>query len=115
MMSYDPIEMVSASLAASNAIFEFKGDIALCNLASVNLAKFVNMSPQQKESFMYLLVRSADNAIDNSFYVNPLGEKHSFNHRNLGIGTSNYANVLASAMKKIPKYLKKHLKTKISP
>lgn len=97
MMSYDPIEMVSASLAASNAIFEFKGDIALCNLASVNLAKFVNMSPQQKESFMYLLVRSADNAIDNSFYVNPLGEKHSFNHRNLGIGTSNYANVLASA------------------
>ena len=53
-------------------------------------------TPQDKFRFMYLLVRSADNAIDNSFYINPLGKKHSENHRNLGIGTSNYANFLAS-------------------
>lgn len=97
MMSYEPITMKSSSLVGDSAVFEFEGDIALCNLASVNLMKFIELTPAQKEVFMLLLVRSADNAIDNSFYVNPLGKKHSFNHRNLGIGTSNYANMLASA------------------
>ena len=96
MMSYNPIRQVSATLINGKASFEFEGDIALCNLASVNLAKWIALTPEQKESFMYLLVKSADNAIDNSFYVNPLGERHSKAHRNLGIGTSNYANVLAS-------------------
>ena len=96
MMSYDPITLKSSSLVDDKAVFEFEGDIALCNLASINLAEYVKLTPAQKEVFMLLLVRSADNAIDNSFYVNPLGRKHSLNHRNLGIGTSNYANVLAS-------------------
>ena len=97
MMSYEPITMKSSSLIGDSAVFEFEGDIALCNLASINLMKFIELTPMQKEAFMLLLIRSADNAIDNSFYVNPLGRKHSFNHRNLGIGTSNYANMLASA------------------
>lgn len=96
MMSYNPIRQVTSTLINGKASFEFDGDIALCNLASVNLAKWITLTPEQKESFMYLLVKSADNAIDNSFYVNPLGERHSKSHRNLGIGTSNYANVLAS-------------------
>lgn len=95
-MSYDPIKLKSISLAASTAVYEYEGDIALCNLASINLMKWITLSPTEKFQFMYLLVRSADNAIDNSFYVNPLGRKHSFAHRNLGIGTSNYANFLAS-------------------
>lgn len=95
-MSYDPITLKSSSLVDDKAVFEFEGDIALCNLASINLAEYVKLTPAQKEVFMLLLVRSADNAIDNSFYVNPLGRKHSLNHRNLGIGTSNYANILAS-------------------
>ena len=96
MMSYEPITLKDSSSIGDSASFTFEGDIALCNLASVNLAEFTKMTPKQKETFMLLLVRSADNAIDNSFYVNPLGKKHSFNHRNLGIGTSNYANVLAT-------------------
>ena len=96
MMSYEPITLKDSSSIGDSASFTFEGDIALCNLASVNLAEFTKMTPKQKEIFMLLLVRSADNAIDNSFYVNPLGKKHSFNHRNLGIGTSNYANVLAT-------------------
>ena len=98
MMSYDPIELVESGLDANdNARFTYKGDIALCNLASINLAKWIELpTAEAKQEFMYLLVKSADNAIDNSFYVNPLGRKHSLNHRNLGIGTSNYANVLAT-------------------
>ena len=97
MMSYDPIIQTSATLSNSESHFTFSGDIALCNLASINLMAWTKLSsPEEKYKFMYLLVRSADNAIDNSFYINPLGKKHSENHRNLGIGTSNYANFLAS-------------------
>lgn len=96
-MSYDPIVQTSATLSNSESHFTFSGDIALCNLASINLMAWTKLSsPEEKYKFMYLLVRSADNAIDNSFYINPLGKKHSENHRNLGIGTSNYANFLAS-------------------
>lgn len=96
MMSYDPIVLTKSSLQNNEAVFSFKGDIALCNLASINLIKWVALTQEGKEDFMYLLVKSADNAIDNSFYVNPLGQKHSVAHRNLGIGTSNYANLLAT-------------------
>ena len=96
-MSYDPIELVKRSLLDGKAVFEYTGDIALCNLASINLMSWVTMSQSEKEAYMYLLVKSADNAIENSFYVNPLGERHSKAHRNLGIGTSNYANMLASS------------------
>jgi len=97
MMSYDPIVQTSATLSNSESHFTFSGDIALCNLASINLMAWTKLSsPEEKYKFMYLLVRSADNTIDNSFYINPLGKKHSENHRNLGIGTSNYANFLAS-------------------
>jgi len=76
---------------------EYTGDIALCNLASHNLAKWVKMNNVEKEQNSYLLVKSMDNAIDVSYYANPLGRKHSFEHRNIGVGFSNYANVLASA------------------
>lgn len=96
MMSYEPIKLKSVELVGENSVYMYEGDIALCNLASINLMKWIALSPAEKYKFMYLLIRSADNAIDNSFYVNPLGRKHSFAHRNLGIGTSNYANFLAS-------------------
>jgi len=83
-MSYDTVEGVG------------KGDIGLCNLASKNLMKWTTFTSEQKEEAMYLLVKSADNAIDNSFYANEAGLRHSQRHRNLGIGVSNYANWLAS-------------------
>lgn len=97
MMSYEPIELVESKVTEEGATFSYKGDIALCNLASINLVKWIELPNEKaKYDFMYLLVKSADNAIDNSFYINPLGKRHSLHHRNLGIGTSNYANVLAS-------------------
>ena len=73
----------------------FDGDIALCNLASFNLTKWYHLSPSEKESNAYTLVKSMDNCIDNSFYSNKYGYNHSMAHRNLGIGVSNYANLLA--------------------
>lgn len=74
---------------------KFEGDVALCNLASINLAKWILLSPEEKRRQAYILVRSMDNSIDNSFYSNRYGRHHSFQHRNIGIGVSNYANVIA--------------------
>jgi ribonucleoside-diphosphate reductase alpha chain len=95
-MNYDPITQVKAELITTTSQFTFDGDIALCNLLAVNLIKWVSFTDKQKEEEIYLMVKSADNAIDNSFYINPLGEKHSKQWRNIAIGVSNYANVLAT-------------------
>jgi len=102
MPNFKPITHIEDDLITSlnNGVYldrRYSGDVALCNLSSVNLIKWVSMSPSEKSSFMFLLVRSMDNAIDNSFYSNALGRHHSMTHRNLGIGVSNYANMLASA------------------
>lgn len=75
---------------------KYTGDIALCNLSSINLVGWVKLTPQEKEELMLNLVTSMDNAIDVATYANNLGKKHSMEHRNLGIGQSNYANLLAS-------------------
>ena len=74
-----------------------EGDIGLCNLSSINIMSWATLpTPKDKEDFMYLLVKSGDNAIDVSFYANEAGKRHSEAHRNLAIGVSNYANWLAS-------------------
>lgn len=99
--NFDAISHISDDLVTSQNVGtymerRYTGDVALCNLASVNLAHWVTKSPLEKRAFMLLLVTSMDNAIDNSFYSNELGRVHSFAHRNLGIGVSNYALILAS-------------------
>jgi len=85
------------TLVNNSAQFSFNGDLGLCNLASINLMIWITLTnTKDKEQFAYTLVSSADNAITNSFYVNPLGNKHSNNWRDIGIGVSNYANMLAT-------------------
>lgn len=96
MPNFEPIKHLRDTLVNGQMVREYDGDIALCNLASVNIMKWVLLNSNEKQVFMKLLVTSMDNAIDVSFYANPLGKKHSFNHRNLGIGVSNYANWLAT-------------------
>lgn len=96
MPNFEPIKHLRDTLVNGQMIREYDGDIALCNLSSVNIMKWVILSSTEKRAFMKLLVTSMDNAIDVSFYANPLGKKHSMNHRNLGIGVSNYANWLAT-------------------
>lgn len=99
--NFTAIEHIEDKLVTEEAkqtmIREYGGDIALCNLSSKNLAIWVTLTPEQKAASMALTVRSADNSIDTSFYSNPLGRVHSEQHRNIGIGTSNYANMLATA------------------
>ena len=97
--NFETIKFKSSKLITTDGVEEvvntFTGDIALCNLASFNLTKWYSLTPAEKERNAYILVRSMDNAIDTSFYSNKYGRRHSFNHRNIGIGVSNYANLLA--------------------
>ena len=96
MPNFKSITHVSDTLVNNVLTRQYEGDIALCNLSSVNIALWVNKTPEQKAIFMTKLVRAMDNAITTSFYSNKLGYKHSHEHRNLGIGVSNYANWLAT-------------------
>ena len=71
------------------------GEIALCNLSSINAVKFMELSEEQKERLIYNLLRASDNLIDYAFYPVPEGELSNKNRRNIGVGVSNYAHYLA--------------------
>jgi ribonucleoside-diphosphate reductase alpha chain len=71
------------------------GEIALCNLSSLNLVVWHEATEEEKQLIIATLVRGLDNAVDVANY--PVKEaKYSNNlYRYLGIGVSNYANYLA--------------------
>ena len=72
------------------------GEIALCNLSSINLVKWVTLSDEEKHDLIRNLLRASDNMIDSQFYPIADGEVANKMRRPIGIGVSNYANLLAS-------------------
>lgn len=72
------------------------GEIALCNLASINLVEWDKLHLTQKEELALIIIRGMDNTIDIARYPVPEGQYSNKQYRFLGIGTSNYANYLAS-------------------
>ena len=72
------------------------GEIGICNLISVNLVKWFEFSDKKKEEFMYNLLRGCDNIIDTQFYPVAEGEFSNKKNRPIGVGVTNYANLLAS-------------------
>lgn len=75
------------------------GELSLCNLASINLAKWGFSSDEIKNDSISILVRALDNSIDVADYPVIEGLYTNKKYRYLGIGVLNYANYLA--MKKI--------------
>lgn len=71
------------------------GEIALCNLSSINLEKWDELDEAAKTKLVDNLLRASDNMIENSFYPVPDGELSNKLRRPIGIGVSNYANYLA--------------------
>lgn len=71
------------------------GEIALCNLASVNLLAFGKLSQKKKRDLIYDLVSTMDNTIDLADYPVMEGMNSNLQYRYLGIGVNNYANYLA--------------------
>lgn len=71
------------------------GETGICNLASVNLVTWAEMSDKEKKEFCYTLLRGCDNIIDTQFYPVKEGEVSNKKNRPIGIGVLNYANLLA--------------------
>ena len=71
------------------------GEIALCNLASINLVEWAKLKPQEKQDLAYIVVRGMDNTVDLAHYPVLEAKNSNKQYRFLGIGASNYANYLA--------------------
>lgn len=75
------------------------GEIALCNLSSINLEKWFYMNEDQKWKLVRTLVRALDNTVDIANYPVKEGKNSNLMYRYLGIGVLNQTNYLA--LKKI--------------
>jgi|FLOH01.1.fsa_nt_gi ribonucleoside-diphosphate reductase alpha chain len=71
------------------------GEIALCNLSSVNLEKWFYMTEDEKWALIRTIVRALDNTVDVANYPVKEGKFSNLMYRYLGIGVLNYANYLA--------------------
>ena len=75
------------------------GEIALCNLSSVNAEKWFYMTDEQKWQLVRTMVRGLDNTVDVANYPVKEGKNSNLMYRYLGIGILNQTNYLA--LKKI--------------
>lgn len=71
------------------------GEIALCNLSSVNLERWFYMNKEEKWALIRTLVRGLDNTVDVANYPVKEGKNSNMMYRYLGIGVLNLANYLA--------------------
>ena len=71
------------------------GEIALCNLSSVNLERWYYMKTDEKWELIRTLVRGLDNTVDVANYPVKEGKHSNLMYRYLGIGVLNYTNYLA--------------------
>lgn len=71
------------------------GEISLCNLASINLAKWGFENSETQQEIIDIVVRGMDNTIDIADYPVQEGKITNKKYRYLGIGVLNFANYLA--------------------
>lgn len=71
------------------------GEIALCNLTSINAEKWFYMSDEEKWACIRTLVRGLDNTVDVANYPVKEGKNSNMMYRYLGIGILNQTNYLA--------------------
>jgi ribonucleoside-diphosphate reductase alpha chain len=71
------------------------GEIALCNLSSLNAEKWFYMDEEQKWQTVRTMVRGLDNTVDVANYPVKEGKNSNLMYRYLGIGILNQTNYLA--------------------
>lgn len=71
------------------------GDMALCNLASVNLVEYLKLDDQGRDNLAMLTVRALDDAISNGDCPIAEGTISNTLYRYIGVGVMNAANALA--------------------
>ncbi len=72
-------------------------EIAVCNLASINLRKFVDVETRTYDlkglsSVTKILVRNLNRVIDRNFYPVPEAQKSNMRHRPIGLGVQGLAD-----------------------
>jgi len=72
------------------------GEIALCNLSSINLLEYFKLSESGRAKLIFNIVETLDNSIDLSYYPVKEGKISNLKYRYLGIGVNNYTNYLAT-------------------
>ncbi len=72
------------------------GQIALCNLSSINLLEWESLNEKEKNELAYNLLLASDNQLDYAYYPVPEGEIFNKLYRAIGIGQANTAQWLAS-------------------
>ena len=72
------------------------GEIALCNLASINIYEYEKLSQEEKSNIVHTLLRAMDNAIDIQFYPKKEAKNSNQKYRYVGVGVLNFAKLLAS-------------------
>lgn len=71
------------------------GEIALCNLSSVNLERWFYLDDNERMDLVRTVVRALDNTVDVANYPVKEGKNSNMMYRYLGIGVLNYTNYLA--------------------
>jgi len=71
------------------------GEIALCNLSSINLENWFYKTDNERMDLIRTTVRALDNTVDIATYPVKEGKHSNTMYRYLGIGVLNYANYLA--------------------
>ena len=87
----------SSNLCTEIIEYTAPDEVAVCNLASINLRKFVN---KQEKSYDFqalcdvtrVVLRNLNRVIDNNFYPVPEAEKSNMRHRPVGIGVQALAD-----------------------
>ena len=81
---------LSTQTYETNTTFK-AGLLALCNLSSNNVAKWMDMTEEERFTSAYCLLRASDNLIDWQYYPVKDGEMFNRNYRAIGIGQNNLA------------------------
>lgn len=86
----------STNVINIKGVNEDPGEIALCNLSSIDIKKFMDSTDDEKYNIAYNLVRSMDNLIEYAYYPVKEAEYSNKLRRSIGLGVYNYAYYLAS-------------------
>ncbi len=84
----------SSNLCTEILLNTSKEETAVCNLGSINLAKFDDLNSELLEDTVTTAVRMLDNVIDINYYPTPEAEKSNKRHRPIGLGMMGFQDML---------------------
>ena len=88
----------SSNLCTEVVQFSSRDEIAVCNLASIALPRFVKdgaFDHQELHRVVQIVVRNIDNVIDKNAYAVPEARESNLRHRPMGIGVQGLADTFA--------------------